>query len=63
MIFPKFETIEIKREKKYGGNLKFSNYSQIENAFESGKLHASDLKNAVAEYLEEIIGPIRKGWK
>jgi len=35
----------------------------LENAFESGKLHASDLKNAVAESLNEIIEPIRKKWK
>ena len=31
--------------------------------FESGKLHPSDLKSAVAEYLEKIISPIRKSWK
>ncbi len=63
VIFPKFEEISVKREVKYGGNLKFKSYHELENAFESGKLHASDLKNAVAESLNEIIEPIRKKWK
>lgn len=63
VIFPKFEKIEIKRDKKYGGNITFKDYSQLESSFESGKIHPSDLKNAVAEYLEKIISPIRKAWK
>ena len=34
-----------------------------EVGFESGKLHAADLKNSVVDYLEKIIAPIRKNWK
>ena len=63
VVFPKFEKIRIKRSAKFGGDLEFDNYSSLEMAFESGKLHPSDLKNAIAEYLEEIIAPIRKKWK
>jgi len=63
IIFPKFGAIEIKRDKKYGGNLKFKNYLGLEKAFESEELHAADLKKAVSEYLEKIIAPIRKIWK
>ncbi len=63
VVFPKFEKVIIKRDKKYGGDLKFENYESLESSFESGKLHALDLKNAVADYLEKIIAPIRKGWK
>lgn len=63
VIFPRFEEIHVKRSEKFGGNLRFSNYHELENSFESGKLHASDLKNAVAESLNEIIEPIRKKWK
>ena len=63
IILPKFNKIEIKREKKFGGNIKFDNYEKLEKEFESGKLHALDLKNAVSEYLEKIISPIRKTWK
>ena len=63
IIFPKFEKILIKRDKKYGGDIEFKDHSSLEGAFETGKLHALDLKNAVADYLEKIIAPIRKGWK
>jgi len=63
IVFPKFDKIEISRSEKYGGNLKFEKYENLEKAFESGKLHALDLKNALSDYLEELIAPIRKKWK
>ncbi len=63
ILFPNFEKIKIKRSDKFGGDVEFKSYNDLKNAFESGKLHALDLKNAVADYLEEIIAPIRKGWK
>ena len=63
VVFPKFEKVTIKRDKKFGEDLIFENYEDLEKAFESGKLHALDLKDSVADYLEEIIAPIRKSWK
>jgi len=63
IIFPKFEKMEIKRDKKFGGNFIFKNYKELEKDFESGKLHPADLKTAVAEYLEKLIAPIRKKLK
>lgn len=63
VIFPLVEKIEIKRDKKYGGDLVFDNYPDLEKSFESEKLHASDLKSALSEYLEKILAPIRKAWK
>ena len=63
VIFPKFEELEVKRDEKYGGNVKYNNYEKLEKEFESGKLHALDLKNMVSEYLEKLIKPIRKAWK
>lgn len=63
VVFPKFEKLEIKRDEKYGGNLVFENYKELEKSFESGKLHALDLKNAIVDSLENLISPIRKKWK
>jgi len=63
VVFPKLDKLEVKRPKKFGGDVKFKSYEEVEKAFESGKLHAADLKEAVAEYLEELIAPIRKSWK
>ena len=62
IIFPKFEKIEIKRDKKFGGNISYKNYEKLQKDFEAGKLHPADLKNSVADYLEKVIAPIRKAW-
>ena len=63
IIFPKVDKFIIKRDKKFGGNLVLSDYKKLEELFKKGKLHPLDLKNAVTEYLEKIIGPIRKNFK
>jgi tyrosyl-tRNA synthetase len=62
LLFPKFETIQIKRKKEFGGDFIYNSYNQLEKDFVNKKLHPADLKNAVAEYLEKLIGPIRKAW-
>ena len=63
IIFPKFDSVEIKRPEKFGGNAEFESYEKLEKDYSSGKLHPMDLKNAVTEYLEKIIAPIRKNYK
>lgn len=63
IIFPRFNSIEISRPEKFGGNLKISNSKELEKIYTEGKLHPMDLKNAVTEYLEKIINPIRKNYK
>ena len=63
ILFPKFRKIEIKRQQKFGGNLLYTSYYDLESDFIKRSLHPLDLKNAVAEYLEEMIAPIRKAWK
>jgi tyrosyl-tRNA synthetase len=63
IIFPRIKSFKISRPEKWGGNLEFEDYEDLEKAFVEGKLHSMDLKNAVIEYLEQIIAPIRKSWK
>jgi tyrosyl-tRNA synthetase len=63
IIFPHLNSLEIKRPEKFGGNKSFSSYEVLENDFASGRLHPMDLKPAVADALEKVIAPIRKGWK
>lgn len=50
----------VKRDKKYGGDLKYSNYKQVEKDFISKKLHPLDLKNSVAMEISEMLKPIQK---
>ncbi len=63
IIFPRTKTFEIKRDKKFGGNLKFKTYEELEKGFTSKKIHPLDLKNSTSEYLIKIITPIRKAYK
>lgn len=63
IIFPRIDVFDVKRAEKFGGNIKFENYDDLEEIYHAGKLHPLDLKNSVIEYLEKIISPIRKNWK
>ncbi|MEK6906019.1 MAG: tyrosine--tRNA ligase, partial [Nanoarchaeota archaeon] len=59
IIFPRHGKLEIKRDKKFGGNLNFKEYNELEKAYEKG-LHPLDLKNSVAEALIKVLEPVRK---
>lgn len=60
IIFEKFKEMEVKRPEKFGGNLLFASYNELETAFAEGKLHPMDLKNSVAFYINELLNPVRK---
>ncbi|MFA5020269.1 MAG: tyrosine--tRNA ligase [Candidatus Pacearchaeota archaeon] len=59
----KGEKFVIKRDKKYGGDLVYSNYEEIDKAFKSKKLHPLDLKIAVAEEINNLLAVFRKNKK
>ena len=59
IIFRAFDSFTIQREQKFGGEVTFENYEDLELAFWKGKLHPQDLKPAVAEKLDELVAPIR----
>ncbi|MEM3405570.1 MAG: tyrosine--tRNA ligase [Candidatus Pacearchaeota archaeon] len=63
IIFPRVKKFIIKRDKKFGSDIEFNNYEELEKEYIKGNLHPLDLKNTVTDYLEEIISPIRKNWK
>lgn len=58
IIFRKFDSIKIERPKKFGGELVFHSYDELQNEYLNG-LHPLDLKNACADYTDKIIEPIR----
>jgi tyrosyl-tRNA synthetase len=60
IIFPIKNTLSIKRDKKYGGNVDYKEHTKLEKDFREGNLHPTDLKNAVAESLIKILEPARK---
>ncbi len=54
------EKFIVKRDKKYGGDLEYTAYKQIEKDFVAKKLHPLDLKNSVAQEIIKILKPIQK---
>ncbi|MEK6934450.1 MAG: tyrosine--tRNA ligase [Nanoarchaeota archaeon] len=53
----------VKRDKKYGGDLKFMSYEEIEKMFVKKELHPLDLKKALAFEINKLLEPIRKNEK
>ncbi|HLE07180.1 MAG TPA: tyrosine--tRNA ligase [archaeon] len=63
IIFPRDKGLKIERDKKFGGDVEFTNYEEMERIFVDGGLHPMDLKNAVGRELKKIIAPARKYFK
>ncbi len=60
VIYHEFDEISVERPEKFGGNVLYSDYSKLESDFARKKLHPTDLKQTVANYLIKIIHPIRE---
>jgi tyrosyl-tRNA synthetase len=60
IIFKEFGEMRVSRPKKFGGDIIFQSYHELENAFRKGDLHPADLKKATAFYLEKLIKPVRE---
>lgn len=60
LIFEMFDTLEIDRAEKFGGDLLFENYDQLAKVYSEGKLHPMDLKNSVAENINKMLEPVRE---
>jgi len=60
LIFHEFRSFDVKRPAKFGGDISFDSYEEVEKEFVAGRLHPMDLKMAVVEYIDKIIAPYRK---
>lgn len=59
IIFHEFNEMKIERPEKFGGNVEYFGYKQLESDFAEKKIHPGDLKQTVGNYLVKIIAPIR----
>jgi tyrosyl-tRNA synthetase len=59
IVFRSLKEFKIERDKKFGGDVSFSSYRDLERAFIEGSLHPMDLKNSTSVYLNKLIAPIR----
>jgi len=60
IIFHEFNEMNVERPEKFGGNVSYADYNQLETDFAEKKLHPGDLKQTVGSYLVKIISPIRE---
>jgi tyrosyl-tRNA synthetase len=59
VIFPVNKKIEVERKKEYGGDVIYQDYHALAVDFREGKLHPTDLKQAVAIVISKLLDPIR----
>ena len=59
VIFHEFGEMNVERPEKFGGNVSYHDYGQLEADFAEKRLHPGDLKQTVGDYLVRIISPIR----
>ena len=59
----KGESFIVERKEKFGGNLEYKNYEDLEKDFINKKLHPLDLKNSVAKELNILLDNFRKSEK
>ena len=60
IVFRVRKEMIIERPQKFGGDLVFGGYHELEDAFRKGELHPLDLKNSIAAYINEFVKPIRE---
>jgi len=59
-IFPRVSEFKIERSRKFGSDICFKEFSELEKTYLSGGIHPMDLKNAVIKYLIDILKPVRE---
>ena len=59
IIFHEFNSINIERPEKFGGNITYDSYASLESDFGEKKLHPGDLKQTIGDYLVKVIAPVR----
>ncbi|MHA1198549.1 MAG: tyrosine--tRNA ligase [Candidatus Heimdallarchaeaceae archaeon] len=59
IVFPNTKSLKIERPEKFGGDLQFGTYAEIESTYLEGELHPLDLKKAIAKELASIFAPVK----
>jgi tyrosyl-tRNA synthetase len=59
LIFARDGEFVVKRSPDHGGDMRFGDADELDQACLDGKLHSADLKNAVADWLVDTLAPCR----
>ncbi len=64
IIFRNMDVLEIQRKPKFGGDIQFESYAELEEGFLNPKgpkgIHPLDLKIGVADALNQLLDPVRE---
>ncbi len=60
IVFRIKDEVLVERPAKFGGNIEFKSYEEMEKSYSKGEVHPLDLKETLAKELDEIIKPIRE---
>jgi tyrosyl-tRNA synthetase len=60
LAFPMIKIVTLHRGEKYGGDMKFSTYKDLEEAYRTGKIHPQDLKSNMARILADMLKGVRE---
>ena len=56
----KIQDLRIERPEKFGGNISFKTYEELEKTFAEKKVHPMDIKAVLIKYLDQLIEPVRR---
>ena len=59
-VFPRFDRVVVDRPEKYGGDLEYMSYDELAEDLDSGELHPQDAKEALVDYVDELVEPGRE---
>ena len=63
IFFERTKSIKIERQKKFGGDISFDSYKELENAFFNKQVHPMDLKESTALNMNKLLDPVRDYFK
>lgn len=60
-IFPSegIDEVKLERKAKYGGDISYNSYNELESDYVHGRIHPLDVKTNAVRYLNEVLEPIR----
>ncbi|MEM3684754.1 MAG: tyrosine--tRNA ligase [Conexivisphaerales archaeon] len=59
IVFHDSDEFRVEREKKFGGDIVYGSYEELEKDYLQRKIHPADLKQSVAREIDKVISPLR----